>query len=64
MSDTAEVLYKCDAFYHKQSEGGISFNDPALNIDWQIPADKAIVAEKDLGLSGIENHTNNFIFEL
>ena len=63
LSDTAEVLYKCDAFYHKQSEGGISFNDPALNIDWQIPADKAIVAEKDLILTGIENHTNNFIFE-
>ncbi len=64
LSDTAEVLYKCDAFYHKQSEGGILFNDPALNIDWQIPADKAIVAEKDMVLPGIENHTNNFIFEL
>ena len=64
LSETSEVLYKCDTFYHKHSEGGISFNDPALNIDWQIPVDKAIVAEKDLGLPGIENHTNNFIFEL
>jgi len=64
LSETAEVLYKCDAFYHKQSEGGILFNDAALNIDWQIPADKAIVAEKDLVLPGIENHTNNFIFDL
>ena len=62
LSETAEVLYKCDAFYHKQSEGGILFNDPALNIDWQIPADKAIVAEKDLALAGIENHTNHFTF--
>ncbi len=62
LSETAEVLYKCDTFYHKQSEGGILFNDPALNIDWQIPADKAIVAEKDLALPGIENHTNNFTF--
>lgn len=62
LSETAEVLYKCDAFYHKQSEGGILYNDPALNIDWQIPADKAIVAEKDLVLAGIENNTNNFVF--
>ena len=64
LSETAEVLYKCDAFYHKPSEGGILYNDPALHIDWQIPADKAIVAEKDMVLQGIENHTNNFIFDL
>src|SRR5258708_3418577 len=34
ISETAEVLYKCDAFYNKQSEGGIVYNDPALGIDW------------------------------
>ena len=44
LSETAEVMYKCDAFYHKESEGGIIFNDSKLNIDWKVPADKAIVA--------------------
>lgn len=63
ISETAEVLYKCDEFYNKQSEGGLLFNDPKLNIDWQIPADKAIVAEKDLLHPGIDNHLNNYIFE-
>lgn len=48
LSETAEVLYKCDNYYNKQSEGGILYNDPSLNIDWKIPADKAIVSEKDL----------------
>ena len=52
LSETAEVFYKCDAFYNKEREGGIMYNDPALNIDWKIPADKAIVSEKDISTSG------------
>src|SRR5690606_16796552 len=32
LSETAEVMYKCDNFYHKASEGGIIYNDPALQI--------------------------------
>ncbi|MFT4023770.1 MAG: dTDP-4-dehydrorhamnose 3,5-epimerase [Flavihumibacter sp.] len=48
LSETAEVLYKCDEFYHKASEGGVMVNDPALQIDWKIPADKMILSEKDL----------------
>ena len=30
ISETAEVFYKCDAFYHKESEGGIAWNEPSL----------------------------------
>ncbi|MBK8951595.1 MAG: dTDP-4-dehydrorhamnose 3,5-epimerase [Chitinophagaceae bacterium] len=48
LSVNAEVLYKCDNFYNRSSEGGIIYNDPALNIDWQIPAGKEIISEKDL----------------
>jgi dTDP-4-dehydrorhamnose 3,5-epimerase len=48
LSETAEVLYKCDAFYNKGSEGGLLYSDPELKIDWKIPADKAIVSDKDL----------------
>lgn len=48
LSESAEVLYKCDNFYSKPHEGGILFNDPALNINWEIPRDKVIVSEKDL----------------
>lgn len=62
LSDEAEVLYKCDAFYNKESEGGIRFNDPGLNIDWKIPANKAIVSDKDLGLPSWKEARNNFEF--
>ncbi len=47
LSETAEVFYKVDRLYHPQSEGGVLFNDPALGIDWKIPADKMILSPKD-----------------
>jgi len=62
ISEAAEVMYKCDAFYNKQTEGGIAYNDPKLNIDWQVPADKAIISEKDLVYPGIDDCVNNFVF--
>lgn len=63
LSETAEVMYKCDAFYNKGSEAGIMYNDPVLNIDWQIPADKAIISDKDLFHPSLEDCKNNFVFE-
>lgn len=60
LSDTAVVLYKCDAFYNKESEGGIRYDDPALNIDWKVDASKAIVSSKDLELPVLQNCLNNF----
>lgn len=47
LSETSEVFYKCDNFYDKAAEGGVYYNDPALNIDWKIDISKAIVSEKD-----------------
>ena len=46
-SETAEVFYKCDEFYYKEYEKGIFYEDKALNIDWKIPKEKAIISEKD-----------------
>jgi dTDP-4-dehydrorhamnose 3,5-epimerase len=48
LSDSAEVLYKCDNYYHKQSEGGLLYNDASLQIDWKIPTGSEIVSSKDL----------------
>lgn len=60
LSETAEVLYKCDALYNKASEGGILFNDPELNIDWQIPVDKQLISDKDRGNPSFREHRSNF----
>jgi len=62
LSETAEVMYKCDAFYNKDSEGGLFYADPELNIDWKVPLDKAIVADKDLVNPTLANCINNFVY--
>ena len=46
LSETAVFQYKCDEFYHPESDGGISILDDSLDIDWRIK-DKAILSEKD-----------------
>ena len=48
LSEEAVVFYKCDDFYSPQDERGIIYNDPSLNIDWKVPADKIILSAKDL----------------
>ena len=63
LSEKAEVIYKCDDFYHKESERGIRFDDPSLNIDWQIPGNKAIISDKDQSLPVLAACETNFIFE-
>lgn len=48
LSDTAVFQYKCDNFYAPEADGGISIQDDSLGIDWQIPADKAVLSGKDM----------------
>lgn len=45
LTDTADFLYKCSNFYSKESEGGIIWNDPDLNIPW--PITNPILSSKD-----------------
>ncbi len=47
LSEMAEVMYKCDQLYSKESEGGLLYNDPSLQINWRIETGKEIVSEKD-----------------
>ncbi len=56
LSDQAVLAYKCDNFYHKDAEGGLRFDDPFLNIDWQIPVQERILSDKDLELPYLQNH--------
>ena len=63
LSETAEVFYKCDSFYSKEAEGGVAYNDPALQIDWKIPADKMILSAKDLLYPAFSDCRHNFVFE-
>ncbi len=60
LSDQAEVLYKCDKLYNKESEGGLYFNDPVLGIDWKIDFSSAIVSDKDQVLPTLADFRSPF----
>ncbi len=36
LSETADIFYKCDAFYSPQDELVVRWDDPALKIDWRL----------------------------
>ena len=50
LSDNATFYYQVDNNYNKESEGGIIYNDPTLNIDWGVGDCAVTVSEKDLEL--------------
>jgi len=51
LSESADVNYKVDNYYNKNSEQGISFNDKHLNIQWGVDENKLIISDKDKKLT-------------
>lgn len=60
LSETATVLYKCDALYSPEMERGISPIDPSLNIDWKLNEEELILSEKDLKNPVFKDSEYNF----
>lgn len=50
LTDEVIFAYKCDEYYHPQSEAGIMFNDPELDINWEFTETNMIISEKDIKL--------------
>ncbi len=47
LSESARVLYKCDNYYNKESEGGIRFDESFLDIVWKMKTETIIISKKD-----------------
>ncbi|MFC6179791.1 dTDP-4-dehydrorhamnose 3,5-epimerase [Lactiplantibacillus daowaiensis] len=47
LTDNVNFLYKCDNYYDASADGGITFMDKDLNINWPIDFDQAITSDKD-----------------
>ena len=56
--EDAVFVYKCSNYYHKDSEGGVLWSDPALGIDWQVA--EPIVSEKDQILPSLAEFLDAF----
>jgi dTDP-4-dehydrorhamnose 3,5-epimerase len=46
----AHVLYKATDFYHPECERTLAWNDPDVNVEWQLDGEPVISAKDALGL--------------
>lgn len=56
LEDNTRFLYKCTDYYNREAERSIVWNDPDLNIDWEVK--NPILSKKDkisLKFSNFEN---------
>ena len=61
LEDMSEVQYKVSNFYNKDSEGGLSATDEALNLNW--PDYKFRMSVKDQGLPRFGEFVSPFHFD-
>jgi dTDP-4-dehydrorhamnose 3,5-epimerase len=47
LSEFAEIQYKTTGHYNSKAESGILWNDPAIGIEWPLPAAEIQLSEKD-----------------
>jgi dTDP-4-dehydrorhamnose 3,5-epimerase len=58
LEDNTEFMYKVDGFYAPESDSGIIWNDPTLNIDW--PIENPTLSEKDSELQNFKDFISPF----
>ena len=64
LSKEAIFQYKCDNLYAPQSEGAIAWNDPYINIDWQLPAEDVLLSAKDSAHPMLKDATDLFDYNV
>jgi dTDP-4-dehydrorhamnose 3,5-epimerase len=47
VSDTADVLYKQDAYYAGPTDRGFKYDDPDVGIDWPLPVGELVPSQRD-----------------
>ena len=60
LEDNTLFFYKCSNFYNKASEGNIRFDDPDLNIDWQVK--NPLTSEKDTEGPFLKDFDSPFLY--
>lgn len=54
LSENAIVNYKVDCLYNPDYESGILYNDPFIDVKWNLKDDEMIISKKDLDFSNLK----------
>ncbi len=59
LEDHTIMNYKVSAFYSKDHDSGIFWDDPALAIDWPLNKEDAILSDKDKSLPTLQEYMDS-----
>ena len=62
LTPDAEVAYKVSARYAPECDGGLIWNDPALDIAWPLLGNAPVLSDKDARLPGLADWTSPFAY--
>jgi dTDP-4-dehydrorhamnose 3,5-epimerase len=65
LTENVDFRYKCDNVYNKESEGGMRYDAPEVNIDWEaiLNGIEPVLSEKDTNGPTLEASVNKFIYQ-
>jgi dTDP-4-dehydrorhamnose 3,5-epimerase len=63
LSETADVLYKQDAYYTPPTDRGFKYDDPDVAIAWPLPVDELVPSQRDLDAPLLKDVTDSLPFE-
>jgi dTDP-4-dehydrorhamnose 3,5-epimerase len=63
LSDTADVLYKQDAYYAGPTDRAIKYDDPDIAIAWPLPADELVPSQRDIDAPLLRDVADELPFE-
>lgn len=56
LEDETIMLYQCDGAYDKETDTGIRYDDPEINITWPIDLEMSIHSQRDLNLMSLKEY--------
>ena len=64
LTNDVEFRYKCDNLYNKESEGGMRYDEPEVNVNWSrlLEGIIPVLSEKDMNGPNLENSNNQFVY--